>query len=59
MLKAYASGGKGNAAYTKKAIQQAQASGLTKKEATNLVKSNVAKRPRTSGRDNYVRRVLG
>lgn len=59
MMKAYASGGKGDAAYTKKAIQQAQASGMSKEAATKLVKGNASRKTRTSSRANYVQRTLG
>lgn len=57
MIKAYASGGKGDAAYTKAAIKQAQASGMSKEEATRLVTRNANTRTRKSSRDNYVRRL--
>ena len=59
MLKAYASGGKGNAAYTKKAIQQAIDSGMEPKAAKALVNRNANTKTRTTGREPYVRRVLG
>ena len=59
MLKAYASGGKGNAAYTKAAIKQAQAAGMSKEEATRLVNRNANTKTRTTSRDTYVRNTLG
>ena len=57
MLKAYASGGKGNAAYTRKATQQAVASGMNPREARALVQRNANTRTRTSSRQNYVNRL--
>lgn len=57
VMKAYASGGSGNSAYTKKAIQQAVDSGMSKKEAKRLVTRNANTRTRTSSRQNYVNRL--
>lgn len=57
MMKVYASGGKGNSAYTKAAIKQAEASGMSKKEARALVNRNANTRTRTSSRQNYVNRL--
>ena len=59
MIKAYASGGKGDAAYTRAAIKQAQASGMSKEAATKLVTRNANTRTRTSSRQNFVKRTLG
>lgn len=58
MMKAYASGGKGDAAYTKKAIQQAIDSGMSPANAKKLVKNNASKKTRTSSRENFVSRNL-
>ena len=54
MMKAYASGGKGDAAYTKKAIQQAVRSGMSEGEAKKLVRANANRKTRKSNRQNYV-----
>ena len=59
MLKAYATGGKGSSAYSRKAVQQAIDSGMSPKAARQLVKRNANTRTRTSNRQNYVNRVLG
>lgn len=59
MMKAYASGGAGNAAYTRAATRQAVASGMNPAEARRLVRRNANTRTRTSSRENYVRRTLG
>lgn len=55
--KAHASGGKGNAAYTKAATKQAIASGMSEKEAKALVKRNANTKTRTSSRTNYVNKL--
>ena len=59
MIKAYASGGSGNAGYTRAAIRQAVNSGMNPRDARRLVNRNANTRTRTSSRDNYVNRVLG
>lgn len=59
MIKAYASGGKGDAAYTKKAIKQAVASGMSEADAKALVTRNANTKTRTTKRAPYVRRTLG
>ena len=48
-----------NQQYTRKATQQAVASGMNPKAARNLVNKNANTRTRTSSRQNYVNRVLG
>lgn len=47
-----------NQQYSRKATQQAVASGMSPKNARNLVNRNANTKTRTSSRDNYVNRVL-
>ena len=48
-----------NQQYTRKATQQAIASGMNPTAARNLVNRNANTKTRTTGRDSYVRRTLG
>lgn len=57
VLKAYASGGSGNAAYTRAATRQAIASGMSPAQARATVRRNANTRTRTSSRENYVNRL--
>ena len=57
MMKAYASGGSGNAAYTRAAIRQAERAGMSSQQARTLVNRNANTRTRTSSRQNYVNRL--
>ena len=56
MIKAYAELSQ-NQKYTKKAKEQAQASGLTKCLANSIVNRNANTRTRTTSRTNYVNRL--
>ena len=58
MIKAYAELSQ-NQQYTRKATQQAVASGMNPKAARELVNKNANTRTRTSNRQNYVNRTLG
>lgn len=57
MMKAYASGGQGSAAYTRAATRQAINAGMNPQEARRLVRRNANTRTRTSSRQNYVNRL--
>ena len=58
MMKAYAELSQ-NQQYTRKATQQAVASGMSPKAARALVNRNANTRTRTTSRQNYVNRTLG